>query len=152
MHTHERRGSAEASGSLTPTNRQTLYLLKMPLQIKRAYNQAMLIHSEVEKMGYLWGTITCGSRLSAFIYTGVSAFYSVSCEKKEGTWQTVRERMRIQNTVRVCVCVFAWHDSASDATHSLDLDFCLYVTPAAPSSLINRTDEDRLLLLREEKQ
>lgn len=70
-------------------------------------------------------------------------------------------------TGSVCVCVgerewertgdrlsapLVWCDCASDAAHSLDLDSCLLLTPAEPDSLINRTDEDRLLLSGEEKK
>lgn len=35
--------------------------------------------------------------------------------------------------------------------HHRDLDSCLLVTPAAPASLINMRDEDRLLLRRDGK-
>lgn len=146
--THQRRGRSEALGSLTPTNLQTLYLSKTPLQIKCAYNQATLIHSEFEEMWFLWATTTCESHLTVLICICVSA--STASAVTDGENMSVKQCTRMHDIL--CVCVFAWHDSASDAAHGLDLDFCLCVTPAAPSSLINRTDEDRLLLLCEEKQ
>lgn len=80
-------------------------------------------------------------RLSVAMYMHVSwlsLYGACAVIDRENMSQTVKEG------VKVCV----WHDD-SDAAPRLDLDSCLHVTPAAPASLINRTDEDRLLLRRD---